>query len=179
MNVLPVEGHLTMAIVGEYGMDANSYSLNPHVDTATEYHIQFRGRADMDVRKIWLVGNRKFYCKELKCQISAGKRSEIVEGTFFPLLMAGASEGGETLYYITYNLSRVVIENRVPEVSSNESLHLVLTLATGGSASLVVNALVTMGGVDVTSSVFTRSGRKGMIDIEHVTGDVYIQAWAG
>lgn len=179
MNVLPVEGHLTMAIVGEYGMDANSYSLNPHVDTATEYHVLFRGRADMDVRKIWLVGNRKFYCKELKCQISAGKRSEIVEGTFFPLLMAGASEGGETLYYITYNLSRVVIGNRVPEVSSNESLHLVLTLATGGSASLVVNALVTMGGVDVTSSVFTRSGRKGMIDIEHVTGDVYIQAWAG
>jgi hypothetical protein len=166
-----------MAIVGEHGMDAHSYALNPHVDTATEYTIQFRGRANMDVRKIWLVGNRKFYCKELKCHLDSGKRSEIVEGTFFPLLLPGTSEGGETVYYVTYNLSRVVIENRIPQVLANEPLHLDLAMATGGSASSVINATVTMGNVDVTSSVFARVGRRATIDVQNVTGDVYIQAW--
>ena len=179
LNVLVGDEHLTMAIVGEHGMDAHSYSLNPHVDTATEYTIRFRGRSDLDIRKIWLIGNRKFYCKELRCQLNAGYRSEIVEGTFFPLLEAGASEGGETIFYVTYNLSRVVIENRIPQVLANEPLHLDLSIAQGFpiSASMVISALVTMGGVDITSSAFARVGRKGVIDIPNVTGDVYIQAW--
>ena len=179
LNVLVGDEHLTMAIVGEHGMDAHSYSLNPHVDTATEYTIRFRGRSDLDIRKIWLIGNRKFYCKELRCQLNAGYRSEIVEGTFFPLLEAGASEGGETIFYVTYNLSRVVIENRIPQVLANEPLHLDLSIAQGFpiSASMVISALVTMGGVDITSSAFTRVGRRGVIDIPNVTGDVYIQAW--
>jgi hypothetical protein len=160
-------------------MDAYSYSLNPRVDTATEYTIIFRGRSDLDIRKIWLIGNRKFYCKELRCQLNAGYRSEIVEGTFFPLLEAGASEGGETIFYVTYNLSRVVIENRIPQVLANEPLHLDLSIAQGFpiSATMVISALVTMGGVDITSSAFTRVVRKGTIDIPNVTGDVYIQAW--
>lgn len=181
LNVLVGTSHLTMAIVGDYGMYANNYSLNPHVDTATEYTIRFRGRANLDVRKVWLIGNRKFYCKELKCQLNAGYRSEIIEGTFFPLLMAGASEGGETIFYVTYNLSRVIIENRIPQVLANEPLHLDLSIAQGFpvSANTVINALVTMGGVDITSSAFTRDGRRATIDIADVTGDVYIQSWVG
>lgn len=175
--------HLTMAILGEYGMDAYSYSKNPSIDATTAYTIKFRCTSVPDIRKMFLIENRKFYCKELKFRIDAGSRSEVCEGTFFPVVAASSgsgggdgSESGETIHYITYNLDNVVIEHRIPSVATGEPLNLSLSIS-GGNASHHIHAAVTMGGVDITTSVFSYSGRTATISIPSVTGDVYIQAW--
>ena len=166
-----------MALNGSNGLYENYYALNPRVDTSVEYTIRFRTTGSHDVRKVWLIANRRFYCRELKYDISAGRRSEIAEGVFFPLTAAGQSEGGESVHYVTYNLSRVVIEHRVLSVMDQESLYLEMKLDGGGSASATVHCLVLMDNVDVTSSVFTNYGRRATVYIEHVTGDVYVKAW--
>ena len=166
-----------MAIRGEHGMDAYTYSRNPLVDTSVEYKVRFRCARALDVRRVWLIENRRFYCKELKYDISDGRRSEVVEGRFFPLLEAGAGEGGESVFYVSYNLSRVVIEHRVLEVAANDTLHLELKLEGGGSAAAVVAGTIVMGNVDVTSSALTVSGRTATVHIDHVTGDVLVKAW--
>lgn len=167
----------TMAIRGEHGMDAYSYSKNPLVDTSVEYKVRFRCARALDVRRVWLIENRRFYCKELKYDIADGRRSEVVEGRFFPLLEAGAGEGGESVFYVSYNLSRVVIDHRVLEVAANDTLHLELKLEGGGSASAVIAGTIVMGNVDVTSSALTVSGRTATVHIDHVTGDVLVKAW--
>ena len=169
----------TMAINGDNGQDTYSYAKNPTVDTSVAYTILFRSTTIRDVRKVWIIDNRKFYCKELKYDIATNRRSEVVEGVFFPLTEADSSEGGEAMYYVTYNLSRVIIEHRILSVMSNDALHLDLKLDGGGSATASIHAVVLMGNVDITSSAFhlSSNGRTATIDIEHVTGDVHIQAW--
>ena len=72
----------------------------------------------------------------------------------------------------------MVIANRINSVEDGESLHLDLSIS-GGNATHHIHAAVTMGGVDITSSVFSYSGRTATIAIATVTGDVYIQAWRG
>ena len=79
---------------------------------------------------------------------------------------------------VTYNLDNVVIANRINSVVDGESLNLDLSIS-GGNATHHIHAAVTMGGVDITSSVFSYSGRTATIAIAAVTGDVYIQAWRG
>lgn len=174
--------HLTMAINGDHGMDAYSYSKNPSIDATTAYTIKFRCTSVPDIRKMFLIENRKFYCKELKFRIDAGSRSEVCEGTFFPVLAStggqggGGSEGGETVHYVDYNLDSVVIAHRIYSVVDADPLHLDLSIS-GGNASHHIHATVTMAGVDITATVFAYSGRTATIDIGCVTGDVHIQAW--
>ena len=171
---------LTMAINGTNGMDAYTYSRNPSVDTSVAYTIDFRCHTMPDIRKIFLIENRKFCCKQLKYDISAGRRSEKVEGIFFPILDGQSSEGGESLYYVSYSLTRVVIAHRIETVLRGESLDIELKPHSGGgSASWVMSAQVEMGGVDITQQAFTPSGRTGSIHIAAVTGDVSIVAEYG
>lgn len=168
---------MTMAINGTNGMDAYTYSKNPVVDTSVAYTIQFRSNRLPDVRKIFLIENRKYYCKELKYDITANHRSEIVEGVFIPLAMA---EGGEALFYVDYDLDHVIVDNKVMNVMQGDTIDLSLRMATnpvGSSGSLVVHAYVEMGGTDITSTAFTLNGRNGTVHIDSVTGDVLIRAW--
>lgn len=168
---------MTLAFNGTSGMDAYSYSKNPTVDTSVAYTIQFRCHQLPDVRKIFLIDHRKYYCKELKYDINANRRSEIVEGVFIPLTM---TEGGEALFYVDYDLDHVIVDNKVMSLMQGESLDLSLRMATnpvGGSGNLVVHAYVEMGDVDITSTAFTSSGRTGTIHIDAVTGDIRIRAW--
>lgn len=167
---------LTMAINGAAGMDAYTYSKNPVVDTSVAYTITFRMHQLPDVRKIFLIENRKYYCRQLKYDISAGRRSEIVEGVFIPLT---ATEGGEAIFTVEYDLDRVIAVNKVANLMMGDTLDISLktSQSSGGSASLVVHAYVEMGGVDITSTAFTPSGRTGAIHIAAVTGDVRIRAW--
>ena len=171
----------TLSIIGPNGMYERYYSQNPLVDTSVAYVVRYvgHGRKLPDVRKVFLVGNRKFYCQQLKYDVSAGRRSEVVEGTFYPLLEEGAREDGETVYYVTYNLTNVIVDDRVLEVAAGDALDLTLRLQGGGSASWKVYAEVTMGGVDITSTAFTRAtnGRSGTVHIGAVTGDVVVRAW--
>ena len=168
---------LTMAINGTNGMDAYTYSKNPTVDTSAAYTIQFRCHRLPDVRKIFLIDHRLYYCKELKYDISASRRSEIVEGIFTPLAM---TEGGEAIYYVEYDLDHVIVDNKVMSVMQGDILDLMLRMATnpvGGSGSMVVHAYVEMGGNDITSTAFSLDGRIGHVHIDSVMGDVRIKAW--
>ena len=168
---------LTMAINGTNGMDAYTYSKNPTVDTSVAYTIQFRCHRLPDVRKIFLIDHRLYYCKELKYDISASRRSEIVEGIFTPLAM---TEGGEAIYYVEYDLDHVIVDNKVMSAMQGDTIDLTLRMATnpiGGSASQVVYAYVEMGGTDITSTAFSRDGRIGHVHIDSVMGDVHIKAW--
>ena len=168
---------MSLAINGTTGMDAYSYSRNPTFDTSVGYTIKFRSVIVPDVRQIFLIENRKFYCKELKYDISANRRSEIVEGVFIPVVeSSNSSESGESIFYVTYELNRVILEHRVMSVNKGEPLDLTLKPSSGGNASWVMTAQVIMGGVDITASAFTRNGRQGSIHIGAVTGDVKIMA---
>ena len=104
----------------------------------------------------------------------------MVEGVFLPLVIAGQGESGETEFYVTYNLSRVLVEGtKVTTVNSGETLHVDLKLTAGGSGSSTLQGSVQMGGVDVTSSAWHQGSAWGTayVEIASVTGDVFIQAW--
>ena len=172
---------LTMAINGTRGMDAYTYSKNNTTDTSVAYAIRFRSHKQHDVRKVWLIDNRMFYCQELKHIIRDGKRSEIVEGKFIPVLnSSNQGETGETEYYVEYNLSRVIVEgNRPTVVMAGETMRVDLKLTAGGSGSSTIEGSVEMGGNDITSSAWYAGNTWGTayVEIASVTGDVFIRAW--
>ena len=172
---------LTMAINGTNGMDAYTYSKNSTADASVIYTICFKNFKQRDVRKVWLIDNRMFYCKELKYTIRDGKRSEIVEGTFLPVLSSSnQGESGEVEYYVSYNLDRVLVSgNRPTVVTAGEPFRVDLQLTAGGSGSSTINGSVEMGGVDVTATAWHAGSTWGTayVEIANVTGDVFIQAW--
>ena len=172
---------LTMALNGTNGMDAYTYSKNNTTEASVAYTIRFRSHKQHDVRQLWLIDNRMFYCQELKHVIRDGKRSEIVEGTFIPVLASsGQGETGETEYYVGYTLDRVIVTgNRPIVVMAGESLRVDLQLTAGGSGSSTIGGSVQMGGVDVTSTAWHTGSAWGTayVEIASVTGDVFIQAW--
>jgi hypothetical protein len=82
------------------------------------------------------------------------------------------AEGGEAgAYSVTNHLTNVTSDNSATSVTSGVSYNAALTAADGYIISAVA---VTMGGADITSSVY--SG--GVIRIASVTGDVVITAYA-
>jgi hypothetical protein len=172
---------LTMAINGTNGMDAYTYSKNSTADASVIYTICFKNFKQRDVRKVWLIDNRMFYCQELKFAIRGGKRSEIVEGKFIPMLAsAEQGESGEVEYYVEYDLNRVIVEGaRVTYVMAGDTLRVDLKLTAGGSGSATIGGSVEMGGVDVTSTAWHTGSAWGTayVEIASVTGDVFIQAW--
>ena len=169
-------GNQTMAILGTNGSDAYSYSKNPIVDSTAVYTVKFRCIAIPDIRQIFLIENRKFFCKQLKFRIDAGNRSEICEGTFIPVVSADGSEASESVFYVSYQLESVILANRIYSVEGGGSLDLTLSIS-GGNASHTIHAVITMGNNNITTSVFTASGRTATISIPSVNGDVFIHAW--
>lgn len=169
-------GNLTMAILGGNGSDAYSYSKNPIVDSTAVYTVRFRCLAIPDIRQIFLIENRKFYCKQLKFRIDAGSRSEVCEGIFIPVIAADGNDSSESVFYVSYQLENVILANRIYSVEGGAPLNLTLSIS-GGSASQTIHAVITMGNTDVTSSVFSASGRTATVSIPSVTGDVFIHAW--
>ena len=117
-----------------------------------------------------------FICKEIKWNIGAGRRSEVAEGVFFPILAAGTNEGGESVYNVSYTLDRVVVPHRIYSVVAGDALEIDMTLDSGGSASATIMGVVTMGGVDITATALTVNARTARVYIAQVTGDVVIQA---
>ena len=87
-----------------------------------------------------------------------------------------ANSGGEeepevTTYTVTNNLTNVVNSSSLASVTEGESYTAVLTAADGYELNTVT---VTMGGVDVTSTVYL----DGTISIAMVSGDIVITATA-
>ena len=81
-----VPANYEMAINGEHGMYERYWKNNLSVNFTQPYVIHFRNTQTRDVRSIFVIANKKFYCQELKYNIVGDSVSEIVEGTFFPVI---------------------------------------------------------------------------------------------
>lgn len=77
--------NLTLSIKPDVGSGTWSryYASNIQVDTKTEYVFQFRSDRIYDSKSIFLIRNKKYYCKELHYTINAEGLEKIVEGTFY------------------------------------------------------------------------------------------------
>lgn len=75
--------NITLQLDGDNGMYKKYYDGNIVVDTTTEYIIKFRNLKRPSPMSIFVIANKKFYCKNLKYTITSGRMSEITEGTFY------------------------------------------------------------------------------------------------
>ncbi|KAA6313874.1 hypothetical protein EZS27_035424 [termite gut metagenome] len=88
-----IESHLckygdndeTLSLLGEYGMYNTSYSKNIDVKTDTEFVITFLTNKILDPLAIFVIDNKKFYCKQLHYKIKPQGIVKEVEGTFYPI----------------------------------------------------------------------------------------------
>lgn len=94
-----------------------------------------------------------------------------VEALYEALAQAGSGGGGTTTYTITNALVHVTNSNNATGADSGDSYSATLTADTDYRINSVT---VTMGGVDVTSTVYSN----GEINIASVTGDIMITASA-
>lgn len=78
----------------------------------------------------------------------------------------------EDIYSVTYNLTNVYSTNNIPSVIHNSSYN--TTLSMSDDAISMSSIKVTMGGVDITSTVLNDK----VINISKVTGDIVITAIA-
>ena len=72
-----------MSLNGARGMWNRFYSNNPVVDTSILITKRFRTHRKLNPRKVFVIENIRYYCKQLKYTLSADGLSEIVEGEFF------------------------------------------------------------------------------------------------
>lgn len=79
------EPQCCMSINALHGMYNTFWKNNLNVNFTQPCTIRFRDIRNRDARSIFVIGNKKFYCQQLKYRCNAEKVSEIVEGTFFPL----------------------------------------------------------------------------------------------
>ena len=62
------------------------YKHNLKVNEGTEYNIKFKRKGRIyDPMSVFVIGNQKYYCIEMKYQIDNNEVSDIVEGTFLLL----------------------------------------------------------------------------------------------
>lgn len=73
----------TLALRGEFGLYNTLYTGNIQVDTKTEYVFRFVTTGVYDPKSVFLIANKKFYCKELHYKITPEGLDKIVEGTFY------------------------------------------------------------------------------------------------
>lgn len=72
-----------MSLNGARGMWNRFYSNNPEIDTSILVTKRFRTHNKLNPRKIFVIENIRYYCKQLKYTLSSDGLSEIVEGEFF------------------------------------------------------------------------------------------------
>lgn len=72
-----------MSLNGARGMWNRFYSNNPEIDTSILITKRFRTHRKLNPRKVFVIENIRYYCKQLKYTLSSDGLSEIVEGEFF------------------------------------------------------------------------------------------------
>lgn len=78
------ETDMSLAIETRYGgLFQRYYQQNVKVDTKTEYIFKFKTNKILDVKSIFVIANKKYYCKELHYTVKANGLDSIVEGTFY------------------------------------------------------------------------------------------------
>ena len=88
---------------------------------------------------------------------------------------SGGESGGSTSYTITRNLTNCTSSNNTSSVAQGTTYS---TTVTPNSGSELLNVAITMGGTDVTSSVYTYQNGNAVINIPSVTGNVVITVQA-
>lgn len=83
-----IEGNhapMTLEILGDRGLYERYYKDRLGISETTEYVFRFRhnGRM-MDARKMFVIGGRLYYCKELKYEVTNNRMRDLVEGVFYP-----------------------------------------------------------------------------------------------
>jgi hypothetical protein len=181
---------LDMSIMGKNGMFYTSYCKNPGVDLTKKYTIKFRHLGRMDSRNMFLIGNKKFYCEQLKYALDNNRLSEIVEGTFYSV--DENDTGGKSYYDISISLTKVSAPKGYDEqVKAGDSWSCYLELAGYGDMMDTIVLTVKMGDIDITGSAWTgipedesswstvQVVRSGNINIPNVTGDITVTAKRG
>lgn len=102
---------------------------------------------------------------------TAGDGANLIVTVDEEITYGGTDSGNTTTYAIVQNLTNVASSNSTSNVTSGSSFSTTLTANTGYELESVV---VTMGGLDVTNSVYT----DGTINISSVTGNIVITAKA-
>lgn len=78
------EENLSLAIDSNQGGLYDRYYQDAiNIDTKTEYIFQFKYKKLYDCKSIFLIGNKKYYCKELHYTVTPDGIEPIVEGTFY------------------------------------------------------------------------------------------------
>ncbi len=72
-----------MQINGTNGMYERYYANALNINFTQPVKIKFRSLDLRDSRKIFVIGNQRFFCQELKHSADANGVSEVVEGTFY------------------------------------------------------------------------------------------------
>lgn len=88
---------------------------------------------------------------------------------------SGGNTGGSTSYTITRNLINCTSSNNINSVAQGTTYS---TTVRPNSGSELLNVAITMGGTDVTSSVYTYQNGNAVINISSVTGNIVITVQA-
>lgn len=104
-----------MQINGETGMYNRLYKNTLKINFTQPVIIRFRSLDLRDSRKIFIIGNQRFFCAELKHKATAAAVSEVIEGTFYQVLDE-SDEQQEMTIAITAKVYKK--ENRITFLSS-------------------------------------------------------------
>ena len=77
---------INMFINGSDGMYERYYKNQLNINFTQPVTIKFKSLSLRDSRKLFVIGNQRFFCQELKHVATAGSLSDVIEGTFFQVL---------------------------------------------------------------------------------------------
>lgn len=136
------EPQCCMSINATNGMYNTFWKNNLNVNFTQPYTIRFRNTRNRDARNIFVIANKKFYCQQLKYNIDGGKVSEVVEGTFFPLIGdADTPQEGEDINILV----RFDTLNGYVKLYADKTLDYPITVQiTGTAGGTTYSGLITM-----------------------------------
>lgn len=73
----------SLVFYGDNGLYNAVYKNKKVIDTTVEYRFRFIAHQIYDLNRIFLIGNKKYYCKEIHYNISSKGIDKIAEGIFY------------------------------------------------------------------------------------------------
>lgn len=73
----------SLVLYGDNGLYNAVYKNKKVIDTTVEYRFRFIANQIYDLNRIFLIGNKKYYCKEIHYNISSKGIDKIAEGIFY------------------------------------------------------------------------------------------------
>jgi hypothetical protein len=73
----------SLILDGDNGLFNQVYKSKRSIDTTLEYHFKFIADRIYELNNIFLICNKKYYCKEIHYKISSKGIDKIAEGIFY------------------------------------------------------------------------------------------------